>query len=58
MKNANQPATKSKKSIHHNKPKTDNKDNLDDRKNEEFDYKGDDITHNKKMVKSERKKVK
>lgn len=24
------------------------RDNLDSRKNEEFDFKGDDITHNKK----------
>lgn len=32
-----------------------NKDNLDDRKNEEQDFKGDDVTHNHKDVKSEKK---
>jgi len=35
-----------------------NKDNLDSRKNEEWDEKGDDITHNKKEVHSEGKTVK
>ena len=28
-----------------------NKDNLDSRKNEEQDFKGDDITHNRKSTK-------
>jgi hypothetical protein len=32
-----------------------NKDNLDSRENEEQDDKGDDQTHNKKEVKSEKK---
>jgi hypothetical protein len=31
-----------------------NKDNLDSRKNEEQDVKGDDITHNKKEHKNEK----
>lgn len=31
-----------------------NKDNLDSRENEEQDFKGDDITNNKKEVKSEK----
>lgn len=31
-----------------------NKDNLDSRQNEEQDWKGDDITHNKKETKSEK----
>jgi hypothetical protein len=31
-----------------------NKDNLDSRQNEEQDFKGDDITNNKKEVKSEK----
>ncbi len=31
-----------------------NKDNLDSRRNEEQDFKGDDITNNKKEVKSEK----
>lgn len=33
-----------------------NKDNLDSRKNEEQDDKGNDVTHNEKEVKSEHKK--
>lgn len=33
-----------------------NKDNLDSRKNEEQDLKGDDITHNEKETKEERRK--
>ncbi|HTN36132.1 MAG TPA: hypothetical protein VL053_03605 [Arachidicoccus sp.] len=32
-----------------------NKDDLDSRKNEEFDFKGDDITHNKKETKKNKK---
>jgi hypothetical protein len=31
-----------------NKQRPENKDNLDSRKNEEQDFKGDDTTHNKK----------
>jgi hypothetical protein len=31
-----------------NKPRPDERDNLDSRKNEEQDFKADDITHNKK----------
>lgn len=33
-----------------------NKDNLDSRANEEQDFKGGDITHNRKDLKSDRKK--
>jgi hypothetical protein len=36
--------------------KPENKDNLDSRKNEEYDFKGDDITHNKKEVHNKPKK--
>ena len=36
--------------------RAENKDNLDSRGSEEFDYKGDDITHNKKEHHSEGKK--
>ncbi len=46
--------TTSKATTHNNH--TDNKDNLDSRKNEEFEIKGDDVTHNKKNVQSENKK--
>ncbi len=36
--------------------KPENKDDLDSRKNEEQDDKGNDVTHNEKDVKSEHKK--
>lgn len=36
--------------------KPENKDNLDSRKNEEFDTKGDDVTHNTKEHHSKGKK--
>jgi len=55
MKNSNIASTKSKYQEHHNKPKPDIRDNLDNRKNEEYDIKGDDITHNKKEMKSKKK---
>jgi len=32
-----------------------NKDNLDSRKNEEQDFKGDDVTHNRKDMRRPRK---
>lgn len=35
--------------------RVENKDNLDSRANEEQDDKGNDVTHNKKEVKSEKK---
>jgi hypothetical protein len=38
--------------------KPENKDDIDSRSNEEFETKGDDVTHNKKEKKSDRKKVK
>ena len=34
-----------------NRTSPENKDNLDSRKNEEQDFKGDDVTHNEKNVK-------
>jgi len=41
----------------HNNPgkhqRPENKDNLDSRKNEEYDFKGGDMTHNKKDTKAE-----
>ena len=39
-----------------NNNRPENKDNLDSRKNEEFDFKGNDVTHNKKETHSEHKK--
>ena len=41
-----------------NNHRPENKDNLDSRKNEEYDFKGNDITHNKKEQHSEGKKDK
>jgi hypothetical protein len=39
-----------------NNHRPENKDNLDSRKNEEYDFKGGDVTHNKKENHSEGKK--
>jgi hypothetical protein len=39
-------------------PKPEIRDDIDSRKNEEFEIKGDDVTHNIKEKKSERKKKK
>ncbi len=47
-------STTSKASTHNNR--AENKDNLDSRKSEEFDIKGDDVTHNKKEHQSKNKK--
>ena len=41
-----------------NKTAPQNKDDIDSRKREEFDVKGDDITHNKKEGQRDRLKVK
>jgi hypothetical protein len=46
------PATK-----YSNKHRPENKDNLDSREGEEQRFKGDDITHNKKELKNEKKKT-
>ena len=45
----------SNKAATHNQ-RAENKDNLDSRKNEEFDFKGDDVTHNKKDIKNNKPK--
>jgi hypothetical protein len=39
----------SKQGMSH-KPRPDVRDNLDSRKNEEQDFKGDDVTHNSKQM--------
>ncbi len=39
-----------------NTSRPDVRDNLDSRKNEEQEFKGNDITHNKKETESEKKK--
>lgn len=41
-----------------NKKAPENKDDIDSRSQEEFDFKGDDITHNKKEGRRDRAKVK
>lgn len=43
---------------HNNSKRPDVRDNLDSRKNEEQDFKGDDVTLNKKETESERLKKK
>ena len=49
-KNSNTPSTNAKtQKDRHMRPE--NKDNLDSRKNEEQDFKGDDVTHNRKSTK-------
>ncbi|HEU5365975.1 MAG TPA: hypothetical protein VFU62_10605 [Hanamia sp.] len=42
---------------HNNNRRAEVRDNLDSRSDEEQDFKGKDITHNKKETKSERKNV-
>ena len=41
-----------------NMPRPEIRDNLDNRKNEEQDFKGDDVTHNKKAQKDDKPKKK
>ncbi len=45
----------SKQGMSH-KPRPEIRDNLDSRKNEEYDTKGDDVTHNEKNVRSRKSK--
>lgn len=37
-----------------NNNRVENKDDIDSRKNEEWDTKGDDVTHNKKQTKADK----
>ena len=41
------------KSMPGHRPVPQNKDDIDSRKNEEWDTKGDDVTHNEKEVRSD-----
>ena len=50
--------TKPPKPVNKNNNRPDVRDNLDSRKNEEQDFKGDDVTHNKKETESEKAKKK
>ncbi len=56
MKNTNIGNTKPKTQPHHDDRWADIRDDLDSRKNEEFQVKGDDVTHNKKETKAEKQK--
>jgi hypothetical protein len=57
MKNArhDQINKQNKQGMSH-KPMPEIRDNLDARSNEEQDFKGDDVTHNRKDVQNERKR--
>ena len=46
------------KSFTGHRPRPDTRDDLDSRKNEEQDTKGDDVTHNRKEKRNDRKNVK
>jgi hypothetical protein len=58
MKNIKPKNTKSNIQFNANKHRPENKDDLDSREGEEQQFKGDDITHNKKETKSSRKNIK
>lgn len=55
MKGSRAQDNRQNKSMPGHRPVPQNKDDLDSRKNEEQDTKGDDITHNKKEVRSDNK---
>jgi hypothetical protein len=58
MKNNKAPNPKQNIQFNQNKNRPENKDNLDSREGEEQQFKGDDITHNKKDRKSEKSSTK
>lgn len=58
MKTIKQQNIKSNIQFNTNKHRPENKDELDSREGEEQQFKGDDVTHNKKETKSSKKKVK
>jgi hypothetical protein len=51
MKDSKSQNSKPVKQVASNKPRPEVRDDLDSRNNEEQDYKGDDVTHNKKETK-------
>ena len=53
MKHSRSNDTRQNKSEPGHRPQPQNKDDLDSRKNEEQDNKGDDVTHNRKEVRSD-----
>ena len=56
MKNTKPQNRKSNAEFNANKRRPENKDNLDSREGEEQLFKKDDVTHNRKETKSERKR--
>ena len=58
MKNINPQTQKQNTKFNSNKHRPENKDNLDSREGEEQQFKGDDITHNKKEHKTEKRNKK
>lgn len=58
MKTSRSQTTRQSKQGMVHTPKPEIRDNLDSRKNEEQDFKGDDITNNKKAKKSDKPKKK
>ncbi len=55
MKNTKTQQNQANTQLNNNKRRPENKDNLDSREGEEQQFKGDDVTHNKKEKKSEKK---
>jgi hypothetical protein len=55
MKNTKPQNTKHNTQFNANKHRPENKDDLDSREGEEQQFKGDDITHNRKETKSQKK---
>jgi hypothetical protein len=55
MKNVKSKNIKHNTQFNTNKHRPENKDNLDSREGEEQQFKGDDITHNRKETKSSKK---
>ena len=53
----NQTSKQNKQGVSH-RPKPEVRDDLDSRKNEEQDFKGDDLTHNTKETKKDKQKKK
>jgi len=53
MKGSRSQNNKQNKSMPGHRPVPQNKDDIDSRSNEEWQTKGDDITHNKKEVRSD-----
>lgn len=55
MKNKEQNKSQNKQTFN-KKPRPEIRDDMDSRKNEEWQVKGDDVTHNKKETKADKKK--